>query len=392
MVCSKKRLGKADAARVGIEEIQIWLEEFLRVGRDNVFHAGWSEIINRAGMRRSVLRLYKSGVMGRRTLADSGAEVTTVAHEEERGNRLERVQQTKHAALAFTHRKGKRFEQGTLQRDPVRRRVYFVLGEFELAVADIFVGKEFDFLEADDLGANEDVAVGMGVRGFFVARGQVEILRFAQENSLICARLGGGDFEDTHLRVSNSVGVVVDVDALDVGFAFFEVEMLNVVLLAAVKVNGFFVKEDQRTGEIDFADHVWRAGDVDNHEIVAGYRAQADGIGGLGFLRPVVVFPSEMQKTGLREPCTQIGQIHIAESFARCEGQFERGAFQVVDEDFEIVGLDESVLGRVAEKIVRMAHDVLIKRRGGSDQHGAGTSTAASGASRTLPGSGNRAG
>jgi len=107
MVCSKERLGKADAARVGIEEIQIWLEEFPCVGGDNVFHAGWSEIINRAGMGRSMLRPYKFGVMCRRALADGRAEVTTVAHEEERGNRLERLQQTKHAALAFTHRKGK---------------------------------------------------------------------------------------------------------------------------------------------------------------------------------------------------------------------------------------------------------------------------------------------
>src|SRR5882762_5395870 len=171
MVCSKKRLGKADAARVGIEEIQIWLEEFLRVGRDNVFHAGWSEIINRAGMRRSVLRLYKSGVIGRRTLADGGAEVTTVAHEEERGNRLERVQQAKHAALALAYAEWEGFEQRTLQRDPVRRRVHFVFGEFELAVSDIFISEEFDFLEADDLGTDQDVTVGIGVRGCFVVRG-----------------------------------------------------------------------------------------------------------------------------------------------------------------------------------------------------------------------------
>src|ERR1700674_5448273 len=104
---SKERLGKPDAAGVGIEEIQVRFEELLRVGGDNVFHAGWSEVINRAGMGRSVLRPCKSDVMGRRTLANSGPEVTTVAHEEERGNRLERVQQTKHAALALTHRKGK---------------------------------------------------------------------------------------------------------------------------------------------------------------------------------------------------------------------------------------------------------------------------------------------
>ena len=43
--------------------------------------------------------------------------------------------------------------------------MHFVFGEFEFAVADGFVGEEFDFLEAHDLGADEHVAVGAGVRG-----------------------------------------------------------------------------------------------------------------------------------------------------------------------------------------------------------------------------------
>jgi hypothetical protein len=47
MVCLKEWFGKADATGVGIEEIQIWLEEFLCVGGDYVFHAGWSEIAAR---------------------------------------------------------------------------------------------------------------------------------------------------------------------------------------------------------------------------------------------------------------------------------------------------------------------------------------------------------
>ena len=39
--------------------------------------------------------------------------------------------------------------------------MHFVFGEFEFSVADVFVGEEFDFLEADDLGADEDVAMGV---------------------------------------------------------------------------------------------------------------------------------------------------------------------------------------------------------------------------------------
>ena len=82
--------------------------------------------------------------------------------------------------------------------------------------------------------------------------------------------------------------------------------MFDVVLLPAVNVDGFFVDKHKRAGEIDFADDAGRAGEVDDHEIVAGDGTQADGIGGIGLLRPVVVFSSEMQKTGLGEPRAQI--------------------------------------------------------------------------------------
>src|SRR6266851_5969495 len=155
---------------------------------------------------------------------------------------------------------------------------------------------------------------------------------------------GGGDFEDADLGVADGVSVVIDVDALDVGLAFLEIEMFDVVLLAAVKVDGFFVDEHKRAGEIDFADDVWRPGDVDDHEIVAGYGTQADGIGRIGFLRPVIVFSGEMQKTYFGEARAKIGEIDIAEFVAWSDGQFERSTLQMIDEDFEIVGLNEGVL------------------------------------------------
>src|SRR5260370_11457384 len=64
----------------------------------------------------------------------------------------------------------------------------------------------------------------------------------------------------------------------------------------------------------------------------------------------------------------------------------------MIDEDFQVVGLDEGVLRSVAEEIVGMAHDELIERRGGSNQHGAGASAAAAGAAGALPGGGDGAG
>src|SRR6266704_560630 len=212
------------------------------------------------------------------------------------------------------------------------------------------------------------------------------------KGSSVGAACGGGDFEDADLGVADGVGVVVDVDALHVGFAFLEVEMFDVVLLATMNVNGFCVENNESTGEIHFADDSGCASDIDDYEIVAAYGPQADGIGGIGLLRPMIIFSGEMKKTGLGEPRAKIREIYITELFARSNGQFERGAFQMIDEDFQIVRLDESVLRSVAEKIVGVSNDELVERRRGSHEHGAGASTAAASTAGTLPGGGDGAG
>src|SRR5260370_1746591 len=92
-----------------------------------------------------------------------------------------------------------------------------------------------------------------------------------------------------------------------------------------------------------------------------------------------------MQKTGLGEPRAKIGQADIAEFVAWSDGQFERSTFQMIDEDFQIVGLNEGVFRRVAEKIVEMAHDELIEGRRRSNEHGARASAAAPAPPDPLP-------
>ncbi len=99
-----------------------------------------------------------------------------------------------------------------------------------------------------------------------------------------------------------------------------------------------------------------------------------------------------MKETRFGKALAEIGKIDGAESFVRCNGEFEGRALQVVDENFQIIGLDVGVLGRAAEKIFRMLDDKLIERRGGGDENRAGSAAAAAGAARTLPGGGNRAG
>src|SRR6266481_4463104 len=232
------------------------------------------------------------------------------------------------------------------------------------------MGEEFYFFEANDLGTDEDIALGMRMRGRLEGR---------------------GDFEGTDLGVADGVGVVIHVDAFDVGLALLEVEMFDVMLLAVVNVDGFLVEENERAGEIHFADDRGLASDVDDHEIIAGHGAQTDGVGRVGFLRPVIIFSRQMQITGFGEARAKIGEIDIAEFIVGRYRQFKRSAFQMVDEDFEVVRLDESVLRGVAEKIVRVANDELIERRRRSHQHGAGASTAAAGTAGALPSCGDGA-
>src|SRR5580704_11366376 len=63
----------------------------------------------------------------------------------------------------------------------------------------------------------------------------------------------------------------------------------------------------------------------------------------------------------------------------------------MINEDFEIVRLNEGVLGRVAEEIIGMAHDELVEWSGRSDEHGARAAAATASAAGALPGSGDRA-
>src|SRR5437867_5313585 len=202
----------------------------------------------------------------------------------------------------------------------------------------------------------------------------------------------GCDFEDADLRVADGVRVVVDVDALHVCFALLEIEMFDVVLLAAMNVDGFFVQKTKCAWKIHFADNRRRAGDIDDEEIIAGDGPQTDGISGISLLRPVIILPGQVKKTDFGKPRAQIRKIDLSEFVVRTNGQFERRTFQMVDQNFQIVRLDESMFGRVAKKIIRMAHDELIERRRRSHQHGAGASAAAAGAAGALPGGGDGAG
>ncbi len=252
-----------------------------------------------------------AGSWSRRPFADGRSQIAAIAHEQQCRDRGECVEQPKHATLALVDAVRQRFEQRSFQCDPVRRGVHFVFGELELAVANVLIGEKFYFLEAHDLRADQDVAVRPRIRvsGAFGSFGRPR------------------GFENAHLRVADRVGVVIDVYLLDISFAFFEVEMLDVVLLPAVNVNGFFVKKNQRAREIHFADDVWRPRDIDDDEVVAHDGTEADRVGRIRFVRPVIVISGKMQVTGLNEAGAKIRNVYLAEGFAGCDRQLESGAF-----------------------------------------------------------------
>jgi len=64
----------------------------------------------------------------------------------------------------------------------------------------------------------------------------------------------------------------------------------------------------------------------------------------------------------------------------------------MIHEDFQIVRLDESVLGRPFEEIIRVLHDNWSSGAEGSYQDSARASAASPGAARPLPSGCDRAG
>ena len=116
-----------------------------------------------------------------------------------------------------------------------------------------------------------------------------------------------------------------------------------------MNVNGLFVNGSQRARKINFANHV-AAGNIDDHEIVAGYRAQTHRIGGIGFLGPVTVFRSTVQKACFARRAQRSGTSTSPKRSSGANRQFKRRTFQMIDENFQIVRLDKGVFRRVAQR------------------------------------------
>ena len=81
---------------------------------------------------------------------DGDADVVAVAHQQQLRDLLHRVREADHAVAPVVRRVGQLRHDGLRDGEPVRRRVHLLLGQIELAGADILVRLEADLLEPDD--------------------------------------------------------------------------------------------------------------------------------------------------------------------------------------------------------------------------------------------------
>ena len=138
-------------------------------------------------------------------------------------------------------------------------------------------------------------------------------------------------------------------------------------------------------------DHHRVAGDVHHHEVVTGHRPQADGIRRVTLRRPVPCAAGVVQEPCFFEETAQVAGLMRAEFLAIRQRQLERRAFQMRQQDFEVIGVDAGVLRRLAKEVLRMLDDELVERRARCHQHRRRRALPPSCAPRTLPGGRDRA-
>ena len=197
--------------------------------------------------------------------------------------------------------------------------------------------------------------------------------------------------ENRDLRVGDGVGVVIAVDRADERLASLEVEALHLIELPFDDVDGLFVERGRPAREVGLADDALAIGRIDDDEVVRRDRSQADGVGRIRLVGPVPLPVGVVDEAFLAEHGEDLLHVLVPEALIVAERQLEGRALHVVEQDVQVVGVDERVLGRGVEEVRRVADDELIDRRAARDEHRRRPRRAPAGASRALPGRGNRA-
>ncbi|MBV6465939.1 MAG: hypothetical protein PGMFKBFP_01229 [Anaerolineales bacterium] len=260
------------------------------------------------------------------------------------------------------------------------------------------------------LGEGEPVAGRLQIGGRQVERLLAEVFAaeptaFAEAGHLRCdlqlspefcdGRLGIGDWklvgggENLNGGFAQGLGVVIQPDRDQRGDVAGQVEFLHKVLLSLVQVDGARMRHPDRAGEVHFADDARAVLVFGVEDDPRGRgRTERDVRGGI-----CVRHPEDFVCRGVR---FVIGDQHVeifvdglcrkfAEALARFERQLEQRAAQMLQQDQEMVGVDQRLLGRLPEKIFGMVGEELVERIGRRDQRRRGRVVPASRATRLLP-------
>ena len=256
------------------------------------------------------------------------------------------------AGVKFSFRGRKRQAAQAVARngEPVARRVHVLFGQIHIAVAQVFGGVEFDLLVPHDFAHDLDFAVLHDDRAFApVVEG----------------------IDHTHVGVGHGVRVVVRVHFADVRLLALEVQLVHVVLLGGQKINRAVMHGGKRAVPVHFGDDlvVSRVGGVDHHDVFGIDRPQAHFVGRIAFRRPVPAVVRPVEHALFLEVLQKLFEIFAAESFAFFKRQLEGRAFDVVQQNEQIVGIDPAMLGRKRKEVVGIFHDELIERIAARDQN-----------------------
>jgi len=105
--------------------------------------------------------------------------------DEQRRDMVEEVGQAEEAVDLFLRREGQGLDESGGNGQPVGGGVHLVLGQAEVADADVFLGEELDLLEPDDLGGDVDLAVGDMAAGESFLVEDVQDLDFSSECPIV---------------------------------------------------------------------------------------------------------------------------------------------------------------------------------------------------------------
>ena len=223
------------------------------------------------------------------------------------------------------------------------------------------------------------------------------VTRLATITSPCLRRPAGGRRLGEHLeRLERDrpvgVGVVVDVDLVDVGLALVPLEPVHVVLDRLVDVDRALVDEHLGAEQVDLAEDARSVGRrVDDHDVLRGRGPQRDLRCREVLARPVPAPVAGLSDVAfLGQERQQVVGRRRPEHLARLERQLERRRPQMREQDVQVVRVEPGLLRRVVEQELRVVDDVLVDRRARGDEHRDAGALPPAGPTELLPRGGDR--